>query len=98
MIEDQLDRLYSMCELGLSQIHCLTKAAIKMLHCNYFPDIICVPIFGFVNASLRDHVTTGEPQCNRKQMQSLIMQANVHRLASLMASHRQRAYRTYGVV
>lgn len=77
-----------------------SKAAIEMLHrvCNYFPDIICVPIFGFVNASLQGHCTTSEPQCNRKQMQSLIMQANVHRLASLMASHRQRAYRTYGAV
>jgi len=31
-------------------------------------------------------------------MQSLIMQANVHRLASLMASHQQRAYRTYGAI
>lgn len=60
--------------------------------------MICVPIFGFVETSLRGHGTIGEPQCNRKQMQSLIMQANVHRLASLIASHRQRAYRTYGAV
>lgn len=31
-------------------------------------------------------------------MQSLIMQANVHRLASLTTGHRQRAHRTYGAV
>lgn len=43
-------------------------------------------------------VSPGEPQCNRKQMQSLIMQANVHRLACLMASHRQRAQRTYRAI
>lgn len=64
--------------------------------CNNIPDIICVPIF--VIASLQGHSTTCEPQCNQKQMQTLIMQANVHRLASLIASHQQRAYRTYGAV
>lgn len=36
------------------------------------------------------------PRCNQEQMQSLIMQANVHHLVCLMASHRQRARRTYG--
>lgn len=56
------------------------------------------PFFRFVNASLWGRSAMGEPQCNRKQMQSLIMQANVHRLASLMASHRQHAHRTYGAV
>ena len=84
----------------MAQMHFITTAAIRMLHrvCNYFPDIICVPIFGSENAALRGHSTTTEPQCNLKQMQSLIMQSNVYRLASLMASHRQRAYRTYGAV
>lgn len=84
----------------MAQMHSITKAAIKMLHrvCNYLPDIISVPLSGFVNTSQQAHSTTSEPQCNRKQMQSLIMQANVHHLASLMASHRQRAYRTYGAV
>lgn len=32
---------------------------------------------------------TGDPRCNQEQMQSLIMQANVHHLVCLMASHRQ---------
>lgn len=84
----------------MAQMHFITRADIKILHrvCNYFPDIIYVPIFCFVNVSLWGRSAMGEPQCNRKQMQSLIMQANVHRLASLMASHQQCAHRAYGVV
>lgn len=58
--------------------------------------MICVPIFGFVNAAPWCLSATGEPQCDWKQMQSLIMQSNVHHFASLMARHQQRAYRTYG--
>lgn len=76
---------------------CYRDATVHKVY-NCFPDIICVTILGFVNPSLQGHGTTGEPQRNRKQMQSFIMQANVHRLASLMASHRKRAYRTYGAV
>lgn len=81
-------------------MHFITRDAIEMLHsvCNYFPDIICVPILGFVAVSLRALRAIGEPQCNGKQMHPLIMQANVHRLASLMAGHRQRAHRTHGAV
>lgn len=60
--------------------------------------MICVPIFGFVTAAPRGPSATGEPRCNWKQMQSLIMQSNVHHFASLIARHQQRAYRTYGAV
>lgn len=86
--------------LTTAKMHFIIKASIEMLHrvCNYFPDIICAPLFGFVKTSLQGHSAIGEPRCNRKQMQSLIMQANVHRLASLIASHRQRACCTYGAV
>lgn len=92
---------YPLCEFrSLGPDAFIARPARRTLHrvCYYFPDIICVPIFGFLNAALWGQSTISEPQCNRKQMQSLIMQANVHRLASLMASHRQRAYRTYGAV
>lgn len=58
--------------LQLTQMHSIIKAAIEMLHrvCNYFADIICVPIFSFVSASLRGHSTTVNPsaignRCNR---------------------------------
>lgn len=59
LIKDLQDRLYSLCELdSRAQMHFITKADTKMLHrvCNYFSDIICLPIFGFVNASLRGHM------------------------------------------
>lgn len=84
----------------LAQVNFITGADIEMLHsvCDYFPARIYVPVLYFVNVSLWGQSAMGEPRCNREQMQSLIMQANVHRLACLMASHRQRAHRTYGAV